>query len=159
MKNSTNWKKNTGTVVCGDCGKDSGVLKSGNDGTDAATIENIEGEWCSRLPVLIGIVEWLFACSKKCMKDQLDRICAERGITDEQRREASAKVEKMRAKIPAMVKETTDHMAKIMELIKSGYAGVMPGTGNIVDCRDYPDAVPIQKNEMLKVPESKANKK
>lgn len=146
-------------IKCGNCGKDSGIEKSGNDGRDAAAIENIEGNWCSRLPVLIGIVEWQFACSNDCMKVLMNKICAERGITDEQRKEASAKVEKMKEKIPAMVKDTTEYMAKIQNLIKSGYAGVMPGTGMIVDCREFPEAVPIQKNTLLNAPESKAEKK
>lgn len=41
-----------------------------------------------------------------------------------------------------------------IELTKSGFAGIMPN-GNIVDRREFPNAVPIQKNTMFGTPEPK----
>ena len=41
-----------------------------------------------------------------------------------------------------------------MDVIASGYAGVLPN-GNIVDRREFPDALPVQKNEMFNVPKPK----
>ena len=43
---------------------------------------------------------------------------------------------------------------KTKAIIESGYAGV-DKTGKIVDRREYPDAVPIQRNTLLDVPEPK----
>jgi hypothetical protein len=43
---------------------------------------------------------------------------------------------------------------KIQAIIASGYAGILPN-GNIVDRREYPDAVTVQKNTLLDVPEPK----
>lgn len=52
----------------------------------------------------------------------------------------------------------TDKMLKDMEktlkVIKSGYAGVMPN-GNIVDRREYPEAVPIPENPLFNTPKPK----
>ena len=41
-----------------------------------------------------------------------------------------------------------------MDVITSGYAGVLPN-GNIVDRREFPDALSVQKNEMFNVPKPK----
>lgn len=49
-----------------------------------------------------------------------------------------------------------DGHAEILDIIRSGFAGTMPGNGMIVDCREHPEAIPIQKNELLNVPEPKA---
>lgn len=43
-------------------------------------------------------------------------------------------------------------MVDILELIKSGYAG-MQQDGKIVDRRQYPEAIAIQANQLLGVPE------
>jgi len=43
---------------------------------------------------------------------------------------------------------------KILKLNKTGYAGVMPN-GNIVDRREHPDAMPVQKNRLLGIPTPK----
>lgn len=54
-----------------------------------------------------------------------------------------------------MSKEQTEKTAKEMqELNASGYAGILP-TGEIVDRRKFPKAIPIQKNSMLGVNEPK----
>lgn len=42
----------------------------------------------------------------------------------------------------------------VNEIIKSGYAGVMPN-GNIVDRREHPNAIPLQKNSIFNTPELK----
>lgn len=45
-------------------------------------------------------------------------------------------------------------LLKIREIVSAGYGGCMPN-GNIVDRREHPEAIPIQKNTMLDVPEPK----
>lgn len=42
----------------------------------------------------------------------------------------------------------------IYEINQSGYAGVLPN-GNIVDRRKFSKAIPVQKNELLGIPEPK----
>lgn len=43
-----------------------------------------------------------------------------------------------------------------MEIIKTGYAGVMPN-GHIVDRRIHPEAVPIPENPLFNTPKPKKN--
>ena len=43
---------------------------------------------------------------------------------------------------------------EVHEINLSGYAGINPN-GNIVDRRKFPNAVPVQKNDMLNIPEPK----
>lgn len=45
-------------------------------------------------------------------------------------------------------------LVEIHEINQSGYAGC-DRNGNIVDRRKYPNAVPIQKNSLLGIPEPK----
>ena len=45
-------------------------------------------------------------------------------------------------------------LVEIYEINQSGYAGINPN-GNIVDRRKFPNAIPVQKNEMLNIPEPK----
>jgi hypothetical protein len=52
-----------------------------------------------------------------------------------------------------MTKEQAEKAAVWLKALNaSGYAGVLP-SGKIVDRREYPKALPIQKNELLGVPE------
>jgi hypothetical protein len=46
--------------------------------------------------------------------------------------------------------EKLKELRKIIELNKTGYAGVLPN-GNIVDRREHPEAIPVQENRMLGV--------
>jgi hypothetical protein len=41
-------------------------------------------------------------------------------------------------------------LMEIIELNKTGYAGVLPN-GNIVDRRKFPNAIPVQENKMFGV--------
>lgn len=50
--------------------------------------------------------------------------------------------------------EKLKELRKIIKLNKTGYAGVMPN-GNIVDRREHPEAIPVQKNDMFGVVEPK----
>lgn len=53
--------------------------------------------------------------------------------------------------------KTTERVKILMagiELTKSGYAGVMPN-GNIVDRREFPEAVAIQENKLFGTPKPK----
>lgn len=43
-------------------------------------------------------------------------------------------------------------MLKVLEAVKAGHAGTLPN-GNLVDRREHPEAVPLQKNALLGVPE------
>ena len=45
-------------------------------------------------------------------------------------------------------------LVEIHEINLSGYAGINPN-GNIVDRREFPNAVPVQKNKMFNIPEPK----
>ena len=45
-------------------------------------------------------------------------------------------------------------LRKTMDVIKSGYAGVM-SNGNIVDRREHPEAIPIQENPLFNTPAPK----
>jgi len=47
-----------------------------------------------------------------------------------------------------------DDLLSTMELLKSGYAGCNPN-GNIVDRREFPNAVPMQENLMFNTPKPK----
>jgi hypothetical protein len=47
-----------------------------------------------------------------------------------------------------------EDLIKIHEINQSGYAGCMPN-GNIVDRREFPEAIPIQKNSIFGIPEPK----
>ena len=47
----------------------------------------------------------------------------------------------------------------ITRLNSSGYAGCRKGDGMIVDRREFPDAIPVQKNNMMGVVEPKKLKK
>ncbi len=47
-----------------------------------------------------------------------------------------------------------EELKKTIEIIHSGYAGVMPN-GNIVDRRGHPEAVPIPENAMFNTPPPK----
>lgn len=50
--------------------------------------------------------------------------------------------------------EKVDALMKVMEINKSGYAGVLP-TGEIVDRRKHPEAIPVQENPLFGVPAPK----
>lgn len=52
-------------------------------------------------------------------------------------------------------KDATTGMLKTLEVVKEGYAGIMPGTGTIVDRREHPEAIPIQENSLLGCPKPK----
>lgn len=48
----------------------------------------------------------------------------------------------------------SENLIKIHEINISGYAGC-DRNGNIVDRREFPDAIPIQKNSIFNIPEPK----
>jgi len=48
-------------------------------------------------------------------------------------------------------KERLDRLLKLLDVMRSGYGGVMPN-GNIVDRREHPEATPIQKNDLFGTP-------
>ena len=53
--------------------------------------------------------------------------------------------------------EKVEHLKELMKIIeinKAGYAGIL-SNGNIVDRREYPEAIPVQKNTMFGIPKPK----
>jgi len=48
-------------------------------------------------------------------------------------------------------KEIADRSKFVIEVIEIGYAGILPD-GQIVDRRNYTNAIPIPKNSLLKTP-------
>lgn len=50
------------------------------------------------------------------------------------------------------------HVEKVKKFTAAGYAGI-DQHGTIVDRREHPEAIPIQKNTMMDVPEPKPVKK
>jgi hypothetical protein len=54
----------------------------------------------------------------------------------------------------ATIEEKKIEFERIHALVKEGYAGTLPG-GRIVDRREHPEALPMQKNALLGVPEPK----
>lgn len=55
---------------------------------------------------------------------------------------------------PAERKDRLDFLLKSIDIIQSGYGGILP-TGTIVDRRIYPTAVPIQENKLFGIPKPK----
>ena len=47
-----------------------------------------------------------------------------------------------------------EDLVKIHEFTQAGYGGVIPN-GNIVDRREFPEAIPLQKNSLLNIPAPK----
>jgi sulfur carrier protein ThiS len=47
-------------------------------------------------------------------------------------------------------KEKLKKLLEIVELNKTGYAGILPN-GNIVDRKKFPNAIPVQENKMFGV--------
>lgn len=45
---------------------------------------------------------------------------------------------------------------RLTKAVAEGFGGVMKGTGALVDRREHPDAIPLQKNTLLGCPEPKA---
>lgn len=50
--------------------------------------------------------------------------------------------------------ERAKYYERILDAVNSGYGGMLPN-GNIVDRREHPEAMPIQKNTLLGAPEPK----
>lgn len=55
----------------------------------------------------------------------------------------------------ALRKAGREDLILVEEINQSGYAGIMPETGTIVDRRKFPFAIPVQKNILLGIPEPK----
>jgi hypothetical protein len=45
-------------------------------------------------------------------------------------------------------KKELDDLMKPFKLVKEGFAGILPN-GNIVDIREFPDAIPIKENGLF----------
>ena len=104
------------TIKCGNCGKDSGIERDESDGRNAAAVQRIG--WIPKLPVLVGIPEWLFSCSPECKSELFQKKCAEFNVSDEQIAKAKQKTDDFKARIPEMAKETCEFMSKVQKVLK-----------------------------------------
>ena len=59
--------------------------------------------------------------------------------------------ESINQKVMKEDEEKLNLFLKTLEISKSGYAGMLPN-GNIVDRREHPEAMPIEKNNMFEIP-------
>jgi hypothetical protein len=109
------------TIKCGKCGADSGIEKSGSEGTDAARVQHIG--WMIKLPILVGIAEWFMTCSEPCMRSLLDAAYAEHGITEKDRSDANKVVAECKEHIPQMAKETAEVMGRMQKVLRGGKRG------------------------------------
>lgn len=103
-------------IVCGNCKKDSGVAYSGRIGSDAAKVQH-EANFVVKLPVLFGVSEWFFACSKECMQVILDAKFKTHGVTEETKAEAKQITDDFKAKIPQYSKQTCEFMGKVQNFL------------------------------------------
>lgn len=104
-------------IVCGKCGQDSGVVKTGRDGADAARVQHC-AKFVVKLPVLIGINEWFFACSDACMKQLFEEAYAKHNVTGEMRAEAREITDRAMAKIPEQSREVGEKMARLARFLR-----------------------------------------
>ena len=51
-------------------------------------------------------------------------------------------------------KTKLQELLKTHDIIKSGFGGMLPN-GNLVDRRQFPNAIPLQKNTLFKTPKPK----
>lgn len=108
---------NGNTVICDGCGKDSGFTRVGSDGTTGALIKRIG--WVVKLPIMVGIPKWFFCCSDDCMRKALSFAYEEHGVTEEQKAEAKAILDKAKAKIPQMAAETAAFMTRLQKTLRN----------------------------------------
>lgn len=66
----------------------------------------------------------------------------------------TAKDRIMENETPEQKAERLKVLMQTMEVIKSGYAGIL-ANGNIVDRREHPEATPIQENPLFNTPKPK----
>lgn len=50
---------------------------------------------------------------------------------------------------PMSDQERKERLDEKIAITKSGYGGIMPGSGNIVDRRDYPEAIAFEFNSLM----------
>lgn len=103
--------KQRNTVTCDNCKKDSGIVRGASDGKTAAQL--VGTGWSVKLPVLVGITAWFFACSDACMKAVLAAAYREHGVTQDELSKATQITENFKANIPHMAKETADAVERI----------------------------------------------
>lgn len=53
-----------------------------------------------------------------------------------------------------IIQEHRANLERLQQVKEEGYAGVLPG-GEVVDRREWPNAIPMQKNSLLNIPEPK----
>ncbi len=108
------------TIKCGNCGNDSGIERVENNGTNAAQIQHIG--WIPKLPVLVGITEWLFSCSPECKSKLFAKKRAEYGVSNARVSEAAKIVSEVKKNIPQMTAETCSFIGKLQKTLKGGNA-------------------------------------
>jgi hypothetical protein len=53
-----------------------------------------------------------------------------------------------------LIEKGREDLVKIHEINQSGYAGILP-SGQIVDKREFPKAIPVPENKLLGIPKPK----
>lgn len=105
------------TIVCRKCQKDSGLIGSESAGADAARLQRIG--WIVKLPIMVGIADWFFACSQVCMRDLMEAAYLEHGVSAEERAEANKQIAECKARIPKMSRQTGEAMKRMAGFLNS----------------------------------------
>ncbi len=103
-------------IFCGNCGKDSGVVREVSDGVNAFNVQKVG--FIAKLPVIIGIPEWLLTCSFECKSELFLKKCTEYNVSEEQVAQAKREIQVMKDKLPQMAKETCEFMGKLQTVLK-----------------------------------------
>lgn len=86
------------TILCQTCGKDSQLVETDNKGVDASNLRNIG--WVVKLPILLGISEWLFCCSQDCYEPLINQKKIEYKVSAQDEVEAKQVMDKVNEEIP-----------------------------------------------------------
>jgi hypothetical protein len=95
------------------CGIDSKVTNESNKGIAASNLINVG--WSVKLPIMIGITEWLFCCSEACLKILYELKKIEYAVTPDLIQEAKEANLKFTEKIPIYAQNAV----KAAEIIKN----------------------------------------
>lgn len=105
------------TILCSNCGKDSGVEASDSFGVNAARAHRA-GFIPKDLFLYTGHNDCFIACSPECRKILTERIFKEREVSEEKRAELKEFFAEQKAKIPAEAKETAEAVGNFQKLLK-----------------------------------------
>jgi hypothetical protein len=73
-------------ILCQHCQKSSDVIAHKNDGINALNLKKVG--FYTRLPILLGISEWIFTCSRECYAIVFNNKLKEHNVTEETKTQA-----------------------------------------------------------------------